>query len=434
MGIFSKKEIKEVVKPLVVDMHPGEPIIVEDEKVQQKVNYIHLSDKQLETIKELNTILELKIPEMVENFYADILKVDVLRNIIDKNSTVEKLKITLTQYLRKMMLANVDTEYIKGRQKIGQVHDRIKLHPEWFMGAYHILRKHMIPVIIESYRNNPEKLADALIAVDALTSFDNILMIEEYIKSYTSQMLEIEEVKTIQIQLQNDSQNLAAAAQQTTASANEMSSMMAAIRRESLSAADFAQQVKEYAENGGNQIQSVTGAMRDIEKDFDVMKENVTSLNESSESIAKIIDTISQIADQTNLLALNASIEAARAGEQGRGFAVVAEEVRKLAEGTDNALKDIAEKIQVSREDTRGVFQGMERAGHSVNEGLDITIKTLEGFQQIITAVQSNLEITKKVADDVDFNASIANQIKEASENVAILAEGLASLAGELSR
>ncbi|MDD4343473.1 MAG: globin-coupled sensor protein [Eubacteriales bacterium] len=434
MGLFSKKEIKEIRKPLVVDMHPGVPITVEDEKVQQKVNYIHLSDKQLQTINDLNLILESQIPEMVENFYADILKVDVLRNIIDKNSTVEKLKGTLTQYLRKMMLANVDTEYIKGRQKIGQVHDKIKLHPEWFMGAYHILRKHMIPVIIEAYRNNPEKLADALIAIDALTSFDNILMIEEYIKSYTSQMLEIEEVKEIQTQLQNDSQNLAAAAQQTTASANEMSSMMSAIRRESLSAADFAQQVKEYAENGGKQIQSVTGAMRDIEKDFDVMKENVTSLNESSESIAKIIDTISQIADQTNLLALNASIEAARAGEQGRGFAVVAEEVRKLAEGTDNALKDIAEKIQVSRQDTQGVFQGMERAGSSVNDGLEITIKTLEGFQQIITAVQSNLEITKKVADDVDFNASIANQIKEASENVAILAEGLASLAGELSR
>lgn len=434
MGLFSKKEIKEIRKPLVVDMHPGVPITVEDEKVQQKVNYIHLSDKQLQTINDLNLILESQIPEMVENFYADILKVDVLRNIIDKNSTVEKLKGTLTQYLRKMMLANVDTEYIKGRQKIGQVHDKIKLHPEWFMGAYHILRKHMIPVIIEAYRNNPEKLADALIAIDALTSFDNILMIEEYIKSYTSQMLEIEEVKEIQTQLQNDSQNLAAAAQQTTASANEMSSMMSAIRKESLSAADFAQQVKEYAENGGKQIQSVTGAMRDIEKDFDVMKENVTSLNESSESIAKIIDTISQIADQTNLLALNASIEAARAGEQGRGFAVVAEEVRKLAEGTDNALKDIAEKIQVSRQDTQGVFQGMERAGSSVNDGLEITIKTLEGFQQIITAVQSNLEITKKVADDVDFNASIANQIKEASENVAILAEGLASLAGELSR
>jgi len=434
MGLFSKKEIKEIRKPLVVDMHPGVPITVEDEKVQQKVNYIHLSDKQLQTINDLNLILESQIPEMVENFYADILKVDVLRNIIDKNSTVEKLKGTLTQYLRKMMLANVDTEYIKGRQKIGQVHDKIKLHPEWFMGAYHILRKHMIPVIIEAYRNNPEKLADALIAIDSLTSFDNILMIEEYIKSYTSQMLEIEEVKEIQTQLQNDSQNLAAAAQQTTASANEMSSMMSAIRRESLSAADFAQQVKEYAENGGKQIQSVTGAMRDIEKDFDVMKENVTSLNESSESIAKIIDTISQIADQTNLLALNASIEAARAGEQGRGFAVVAEEVRKLAEGTDNALKDIAEKIQVSRQDTQGVFQGMERAGSSVNDGLEITIKTLEGFQQIITAVQSNLEITKKVADDVDFNASIANQIKEASENVAILAEGLASLAGELSR
>jgi hypothetical protein len=184
MGIFSKKEIKEVIKPIIVDMHPGNPISVEDEKVQQKVDYIHLSDKQLETIKSLNAIMEVKIPEMVENFYGDILKVEVLRDIIDKNSTVERLKGTLTQYLRKMMQAEVSTEYIKGRQKIGQVHDRIKLQPEWFMGAYHILRKHMIPVIIESYRSDHVKMAEALIAVDALTSFDNILMIEEYIKSY----------------------------------------------------------------------------------------------------------------------------------------------------------------------------------------------------------------------------------------------------------
>ena len=435
MGFFSKKtEPAQQVKSVVLDMHPGTPIVMGEEALQQKVDYIYLSDKQLASIRSLETLIAPQLGKIVDTFYQDIWKVQVLREIIEKHSEVEKLKGTLTQYLKVLLAANVDAGYVRGRQKIGQVHDRVKLHPEWFMGAYHILRKHMIPVIIEAYKNDHQKMGEALIAIDALTSFDNILMVEEYIKSYTSQMLEIEEVKEIQVQLQNDSQNLAAAAEQTTASANEMSFTMSAIRKESLEAADFATQAKGYAEKGGEQIQTVTAAMRGIEKEFVEMGKNVQGLNESSEGIAKIVVTISQIADQTNLLALNASIEAARAGEHGRGFAVVAEEVRKLAEDTDRALKDIAEKIQTSREDTNEVLQAMGTASKSVQQGLLVTMETLEGFKNIISSVQSSMDLTKKVAGDVDFNASIAEQIKEASENVAVLAEGLATLAGQLTR
>jgi len=434
MPLFSK--IKKAEKTKIVISNDVENYTIYkvlDKDTQQKINYIKLTNFQTDSLKQLSPIVEARIDSITNAFYDEIMQVVELRAIVDKHSSVAKLKQTFKKYILSLHNSSIDDQYIKSRQTIGQVHDRVKLRPEWFMGAYHILRKTLIPLIVEEYQHEPQIMSDMLIALDNKTTFDNVLMIEEYIKSFTSQMLEIEQVKQIQFQLQNDSQNLAAAAEETTASSNEMSSTMSNIRNEALEATSYAKHVMELAQIGGNQIKAVTEAMKEIEEDFKDMQINVSGLNDSSSQIAKIIDTISQIASQTNLLALNASIEAARAGEHGRGFAVVAEEVRKLAEDTDRALKDIAEKIKISRKDTNEVLVAMGKTSNSVNDGTVLTEQTIEGFNKIIDSVQSNLKITESVANGIDINTSIAQQIRQASENVAMLAEGLANLAGELS-
>ncbi|OEH84750.1 hypothetical protein BHU72_07915 [Desulfuribacillus stibiiarsenatis] len=434
MPFFSKKQQPKAKIKIVNFPTTGTLYRISDQTVQTKISFMKLSNLQTEKMGNMKALLNVHADYIVNAFYDEILQVPELKQIIQKNSNVDKLRKTFKWYLNSIAEDSINDKYVKERQKVGQVHDHVNLKPEWFMGAYHILRKNIIPLIVDEYQHDPQTLSDSIIALDNITSFDNILMIEEYIKSFTSQMLEIDQVKQIQFQLQNDSQNLAAAAEQTTASANEMSHTMTNIRQEALEAASFTNKVMELAKKGGEQIKAVTEAMKEIEEDFGDMQKNVSGLNESSEQIAKIIDTISQIASQTNLLALNASIEAARAGEHGRGFAVVAEEVRKLAEDTDKALKDIAIKIQKSRKDTTEVLVAMGRASKSVNEGTDITEQTIEGFKSIIDSVKSSLEITERVADGIDYNANIAQQIKDASENVAMLAEGLAGLAGELSR
>lgn len=155
------------------------------------------------------------------------------------------------------------------------------------------------------------------------------------------------------------------------------------------------------AQTGQKSVEEAIKQMLTLEATIANSAQVVAMLGERSNEIGQIVDTISGIAGQTNLLALNAAIEAARAGEQGRGFAVVAEEVRKLAEQSQTAAKQIALLIQEIQSETNRAVQAMEAGTSEVKLGAKVVNHAGEAFSEIVQLIDQVAEQVKDI-----FNAS----------------------------
>lgn len=152
--------------------------------------------------------------------------------------------------------------------------------------------------------------------------------------------------------------------------------------------ANVAGKTANAAQTGSTSIETAIKQMVYIEKTVENSAYVVEKLGERSKAIGQIVDTISGIAGQTNLLALNAAIEAARAGEQGRGFAVVAEEVRKLAEQSQEATKNIANLIGEIQDDTDKAVTAMNAGTKEARIGTEVVNTAGEAFNEIKTLVE----------------------------------------------
>ncbi len=159
----------------------------------------------------------------------------------------------------------------------------------------------------------------------------------------------------------------------------------------------------------------------------------ITELGKQSEQIGQIIQVIDDIAEQTNLLALNAAIEAARAGEHGKGFAVVADEVRKLAERSGKATKEIALLINTIQQNTDTAVKSMEKGTSEVNNGVEVVKEAGRALSQILSTVELTRQSSEEVAAAVEQIADKINQLSQAAENVAAITEENTAMTEEMA-
>jgi methyl-accepting chemotaxis protein len=204
----------------------------------------------------------------------------------------------------------------------------------------------------------------------------------------------------------------------------------------------------EIARRGDEVVSKTIAGMNAIRDAVTAGAASVSSLGGKSDEIGEIIGVISEIADQTNLLALNAAIEAARAGEHGRGFAVVADEVRKLAERTQQATEQVSKSIREIQTETKTAVERMQVGTKQVESGVLLAGSASESLRQIVQSVEGSAGMIRTIAaaieqqrcagesirDRVSAIASAAEQTVGASAMTADTAQTLAARAEELQR
>ncbi|MBP2651020.1 MAG: mcpA 6 [Firmicutes bacterium] len=187
------------------------------------------------------------------------------------------------------------------------------------------------------------------------------------------------------------------------------------------------------ANNGNKAVTTAINQMTSIRQTVDSSAQVVTELGESSKEIGQIVETISGIASQTNLLALNAAIEAARAGEQGKGFAVVAEEVRKLAEQSQDAAKQITTLISDIQGKTDEAVISMTNGTQEVRRGTEVVDHAGTSFRDIDHHLKEAAKITQEAANTMSNQAQLSIKLLEAIEAVNSISHSISSQAQTVS-
>lgn len=208
---------------------------------------------------------------------------------------------------------------------------------------------------------------------------------------------------------------------QTNELTNAIDHMTSTIIKNTRNTADVAKIADEagnYARNGGESVKATVMGITRVADVFQRAAHTVEALGKNSDQIGEIIQVINDIAYQTNLLALNAAIEAARAGEQGRGFAVVADEVRKLAERTTKATKEISDMINKIQIDTNQAVTAINNGAQEVNQNIEVARLAGDSLEKIIKGSADVRDEISQVASASELQANTAGEIKKNVEGI----------------
>jgi len=207
---------------------------------------------------------------------------------------------------------------------------------------------------------------------------------------------------------------------------NEMSSNTEEVANIAMDAANAAESADEQARTGQQEVNKTTETMSTLANEVENVVSVVQKLEEASINIGSVLDVIRGIADQTNLLALNAAIEAARAGEQGRGFAVVADEVRTLANRTQESTQEIQNLIEQLQTSARASVDAMARGGEHTKMSLEQANKAGEALNEITKAVNNISVLNKQIAAASNEQGNVSSMLNENVQRITIMSQDAA--------
>lgn len=354
-----------------------------------------LLDQQQTLLKELGTFNSDEAKSNIakdNNTYSTIKKVLIILPIV-----IVIISILLGLLIARAM-ANPLKEMLASVQQVAQGNltiKELKLKSKDEVGQLSIA----FNIMTENLRSLVNKVSQSSEQVAA--SSEELLAITEQNAEASIQMASaITEVA-------NGTERQADAVNEASGTIEQISASTQQVAANSSSVAELTERTSLTTQIGQKAINKVVEQMENIGIKTDQVQQSIYKLASSSEQINEIIQVITGITEQTNLLALNAAIEAARAGEQGRGFAVVAEEVRKLAEQSRDAAKQITTLIQDNQKNINEAVKAMDAEVQDVQEGILVVDTAGKAFSEITNLVDQ-----------------VSTQIQEIAANIQQMAKG----------
>ena len=232
----------------------------------------------------------------------------------------------------------------------------------------------------------------------------------------------VQELNAIISQVGAGASNITSKVEAASVALDQMAGAIKAASVASGEVGTVAASVAEATDHGQEAVRQTVGEMVRIKHTVDQASVKVTELGAKSDQIGAIVETIDDIAEQTNLLALNAAIEAARAGEQGKGFAVVADEVRKLAERSSRATKEIAALIGQVQRGTEDAVAAMKAGAEEVEHGSELATQAGDSLDAISVAVGAAVKGVERITVAVDAMNRASSGVVAASDAIATIA------------
>ncbi|MEZ9298090.1 methyl-accepting chemotaxis protein [Vibrio splendidus] len=251
--------------------------------------------------------------------------------------------------------------------------------------------------------------------------------------SSSDELFALTEVMTISMSETKDSaQEEFNEIDQLATAMSEMTSTVQTVAEHAQSASSLTEQASGQALTGQKFVQGSVSKMSELSSDIAASAAAVNQVEERVDSIGSVVGTIQGISEQTNLLALNAAIEAARAGEAGRGFAVVADEVRNLAQRTQQATVEIQDMISQLQSSANSAVELMEKSVVEAAEGVDLVTNAGSELDGIVSQVNQINDMNFQIATAAGQQSSVAEEMSVNLTNVRELVEASVVVVSEL--